>query len=198
MDEMMSNKYKADEIARAERDAKRLTLGCGVGAFVVAIIAAVLVALLGGCRTTRVITETVTTTDTVTISRDSIIIHERIDTVEIALPTSYQYIEIPVEHDTVSILSDKYYTSTAAVFNGRLRHSLRSNPGASLVGNALVRDTTKIKSDSTAINNSSSHIEIKEVPVNHLYWWQKLLMWLGGIGVAGGVLLLALRLNKSR
>lgn len=138
------------------------------------------------CRTTRLITETVTKTDTVTVKRDSIIIHDRIDTVEIELPQSSQVIEIPVEHDTVSVLSDRYYTSTAAVFGGRLRHSLRSNPGATLTGAATVHDTVKVYVDSTMINNQSHHSEIKEVPVNHLHWWQKALMWIGIIAIIGG------------
>lgn len=138
------------------------------------------------CRTTRIITETVTKTDTVTVKRDSIIIHDRIDTVEIELPQSVMYVEIPVEHDTVSILSDKYYTSTAAVFDGRLRHSLRSNPGATITGAALVHDTVKVYVDSTMINSQSHHSEIKEVPVNHLHWWQKGLMWIGVIAIIGG------------
>lgn len=138
------------------------------------------------CRTTRIVTETVTRTDTVTVKRDSIIIHDRIDTVEIELPQSVMYVEIPVEHDTVSILSDKYYTSTAAVFDGRLRHSLRSNPGATITGAALVHDTVKVYVDSTMINNQSHHNEIKEVPVNHLHWWQTALMWIGVIAIIGG------------
>ena len=148
-----------------------------------------------GCRTTRVVTETVTKTDTVTVKRDSIIIHDRIDTVEIELPQSVMYVEIPVEHDTVSILSDKYYTSTAAVFDGRLRHSLRSNPGATITGAALVHDTVKVYVDSTMINNQSHHGEIKEVPVNHLHWWQKALMWAGGISIVGFVVTLFIKIR---
>ena len=179
----------AEEHRQMEADAKVLTNGCGCGALVIAILAALLVSMCG-CRATRIITETVTTHDTVTVKRDSIIIHDRIDTVEITLPQSYQYIEIPVEHDTMSILNDRYYTSTAAVFGGRLRHSLRSNPGATLTGAAVVHDTIKISVDSTAINNNSNHSEIKEVPVYKTHWWQNLLMWIGGIAlVAGGGLL---------
>lgn len=157
--------------------------------FFLAIVAAValLAAAMVGCRTTRTITETITRTDTVTVKRDSIIIHERIDTVEIALPQSSQVIEIPVEHDTVSVLTDRYYTSTAAVFGGRLRHSLMSNPGATLTGAATVHDTVKVYVDSTMINNHSNHSEIKEVPVNRLYWWQKALMFIGLAGLAAGI-----------
>lgn len=168
--------------------------------FFLAIVAAValLAAAMVGCRTTRIVTETVTRTDTVTVKRDSIIIHERIDTVEIALPQSSQVIEIPVEHDTVSVLTDRYYTSTAAVFGGRLRHSLMSNPGATLTGAATVHDTVKVYVDSTMINNHSNHSEIKEVPVNRLYWWQKLLMWIGGIALIGGGVWTALRFMKPR
>lgn len=161
------------------------------------IIAVVLLFTLSGCRTTRTVTETITRTDTVTVKRDSIIIRERIDTVEIALPASSQIVEIPIEHDTVSMLSDKYYTSIAAVFGGRLRHTLRSNPGATLTGAAVVHDTVKVYVDSTMINNHSSHSETKEVPVNRLYWWQKALMFIGGIGIVAGAGLLILR-QRSR
>lgn len=144
--------------------------------FLLIVVLALLIMSISfsSCRSTRIITETVTKTDTVTVKRDSIIIHERIDTVEIALPQSVMCVEIPVGNDTVSVLSDKYYTSTAAVFDGRLRHVLRSNPGATLTGTALVHDTVKVYVDSTMINNQSNHSEIKEVPVNHQHWWQKL------------------------
>lgn len=156
--------------------------------YIILIVVGILVAAsLSGCRTTRIITQTETRTDTVTVKRDSIIIHERIDTVEITLPQSSQVIEIPVEHDTVSVLTDRYYTSTAAVFGGRLRHSLMSNPGATLTGAATVHDTVKVYVDSTMINNQSSHSEIKEVPVNRLYWWQKVLMFIGLAGLAAGI-----------
>ena len=161
------------------------------------IVVAILLAIaFSGCRTTRIVTQTETRTDTVTVKRDSIIIHERIDTVEIALPQSAQVIEIPIEHDTVSVLSDRYYTSTAAVFGGRLRHSLRSNPGATLTGAATVHDTVKVSVDSTMINNQSSHSEIKEVPVNRLHWWQKALMWDDLIAVLACCAWLALRKYK--
>ncbi len=167
--------------------------------FWLALVAAGVLLLFAvvGCRTTRIITQTETRTDTVTVKRDSIIIHERIDTVEIALPQSSQVIEIPVEHDTVSVLTDRYYTSTAAVFGGRLRHSLMSNPGATLTGAATVHDTVKVYVDSTMINNHSNHSEIKEVPVNRLHWWQKALMFIGGIGIVAGAGLLILR-QRSR
>lgn len=169
-------------MTQEQREAKNATAGCGLTILIIAVLVAVLM-VLGGCRTTRTITETVTKTDTVTVKRDSIIIHERIDTVEIALPQSSQMIEIPIEHDTVSVLTDRYYTSTAAVFDGRLSHTLRSNPGATLTGAATVHDTVKVYVDSTMINNQSHHSEIKEVPVNHLHWWQKALMCIGVIAL---------------
>lgn len=187
---------KVDNKESEQRNAKAMTRGCGIGFFVIAIALAIVMMILSGCRTTRVITETVTTHDTVTVKRDSIIIHDRIDTVEIELPQSVQYVEIPVGEDTVSVLSDKYYTSTAAVFDGRLRHSLRSNPGATVTGATVVHDTVKVCVDSTMINNNSQHSEVKEVPVNHLHWWQQALMWIGGIALLAGGLWLALRKYK--
>ena len=152
----------------------------GRGCFIIMIIIlAALLYSLSGCRTTRTITETVTRSDTVTVKRDSIIIHERIDTVEIPVPVSSQTVEIPIEHDTVSILSDKYYTSVAAVFDGRLRHSLNSNPGATLAGAAVVHDTVKVYVDSTMINNNTSHSEVKEVTVNKPPWYKRVLYAVG-------------------
>ena len=37
------------------------------------------------------------------------------------------------------------------------------------------------------VNNHSNHSEIKEVPVNRLYWWQKALMFIGLAGLAAGI-----------
>ena len=198
MDEDLTNKNMAEEHAKMERNARRISRGCGVGALIVALLIALLMIIFSGCKTTKVVTETIIKTDTVTVKRDSIIIHDRIDTVKIELPQSIQYVEIPIKHDTVSVLSDRYYTSTAAVFDGRLRHSLRSNPGATLTGTSLVHDTVKVYVDSTMINNNSQHSEIKEVPVYRTHWWQNLLMWLGGIAAIGGGVWAALRFMKPR
>lgn len=159
----------------------------GVVTILLMVVALLILSICASsCRTTRIVTETVTRTDTVTVKRDSIIIHDRIDTVEIELPQSVMYVEIPVGNDTVSTLSDKFYTSTAAVLDGRLRHSLRSNPGATLAGTALVHDTVKVYVDSTMVNNSHSQSTIKEVPVNRLHWWQTALMWIGVAAIVGG------------
>lgn len=166
-----------------------LVARCGCGILVIAIVILVMVSMCG-CRTTRLVTETITKTDTVTVRHDSIIIHDRIVPVEVELPPSIQYVEIPISQDTVSVLSDKFYTSTAAVLDGRLRHSLKSNPGASLTGSATVHDTVKVYVDSTAINSSTSHSQVKEVPVYKMHWWQRLLMWLGVAAAAGGIYML--------
>ncbi len=163
----------------------------------VAILAALILSIvLAGCRTTRTVTETVTKTDTVTIRRDSIIIRHRIDTVTLTLPVSAQTIEMPIEHDTVSVLQDKYYTSVAAVENGRLRHALRSNPGASLSGAAVVHDTIKVYVDSTMINNNQNVATTEEKEVNKPPWWMKMLAWIGGISLAAGGAYIYLRLKK--
>jgi hypothetical protein len=44
------------------------------------------------------------------------------------------------------------------------------------------------------INNNSQHSEIKEVPVYRTHWWQKALMWIGGIGLLVAGLGIARRL----
>ena len=36
----------------------------------------------------------------------------------------------------------------------------------------------------------------KQVEVNRIYWWQKLLMWIGGIGVVGLVIFIYSKLRK--
>lgn len=149
-------------------------VGCG---FLVLAIVILICVSMCGCKTGRVVTETITKTDTLTIRHDSIIVHDRIVPVEVQLPPSIQYVEIPITNDTTSVLSDKFYTSIASVFNGTLRHSLKSNPEAKVSGTAVVHDTVKVYVDSTMINNNSSHTEIKEV--NKLTGFQKTMQSLG-------------------
>ncbi len=148
--------------------------GCGVAALAIAVL--ILVSLIG-CKPTKLVTETITKTDTVTIRHDSIIVHDRIVPVEVQLPPSIQYVEIPITHDTTSVLSDRFYTSIASVFNGTLQHSLKTNPDAKVSGSSIVHDTVKVYVDSTMINNNSSHTEIKEV--NKLTGFQKTMQGLG-------------------
>ena len=162
----------------------------------VIVLALLIFSIVVSCRTTRIVTQTVTTTDTVTVRHDSIIIRQRIDTVEIPVPLSAQVIEIPIEHDTVSVLQDKYYTSVAAVANGRLRHALRSNPGASLSGPAVVHDTIKVYVDSTMVNNQQSVATSEEREVKKPPWWMKALAWTGAISLAAGGTYIFLRLKE--
>lgn len=37
---------------------------------------------------------------------------------------------------------------------------------------------------------------VKEVEVNHIYWWQKLLMWLGGITIVLLIIVITYRVKK--
>lgn len=37
----------------------------------------------------------------------------------------------------------------------------------------------------------------KHVEVNHIYWWQKTLMWMGGIGVVVCIILIKIVVNKK-
>ena len=149
-------------------------IGCGVLVFAIFIL---LIVTMCGCKTGKVVTETITKTDTVTIRHDSIIVHDRLVPVEVQLPASIQYVEIPITHDTTSVLSDKYYTSVASVSNGTLQHSLKSNPDAKVSGSAVVHDTVKVYVDSTMINNDYKKTEIKEV--NKLTGFQKTMQGLG-------------------
>ena len=163
-----------EEIIRRAISKGTARIGCG---FLLIAIAVLLLVSMSGCKPTRLVTETITKTDTVTIRHDSIIVHDRIVPVEVQLPPSIQYVEIPITHDTTSVLSDKFYTSIASVFNGTLQHSLKTNPDAKVSGSSIVHDTVKVYVDSTMINNNSSHMEIKEV--NKLTGFQKIMQALG-------------------
>lgn len=164
--------------------------------FLVLLAALLLSIILSGCRTTRTVTQTVIKTDTVTVQRDSIIIRQRIDTVEIPLPMSAQMIEVPIDGDTMSVLSDRYYTSMAAVTNGRLRHTLTSNPGASLSGAAVVHDTIKIFVDSTMINNQRNVATTKEVTPSKPPWLMRILFYVLVAVIAGKLISIYAEIKK--
>lgn len=151
--------------------------GCGLLIF--AIFVLILVSMCS-CRTTKLIKETEVKTDTVTVHRDSIIIRERLVPVEVQLPPSVHYVEIPITHDTTSVLDDGLYISTAAVKNGSLIHSLKAHAGVKLKTSAQVADTTRTSDHQSNITNQKVEYKTELKEVNRLYWWQKLLMTIGG------------------
>ena len=154
----------------------------GCGAVLVAVFLLLMLTMCG-CRTTKLVKETEVKTDTVTVHRDSIIIRERLVPVEVQLPPSVHYVEIPITHDTTSILDDGLYISTAAVKYGSLIHSLKAHAGVKLKTSAQVADTTRTSDHQSSIYNQKVVYKTELKEVNRLYWWQKLLMTIGGAAI---------------
>ena len=165
--------------------------------FILALVACALIMLCCGCKTQKVITETVTRTDTLRVRHDSIIVRDRYVPVEVPIPVSSQVVDLLLDHDSTSVLEDDYYISTAKVVGGRLQHTLQSKPKATLTAPVIVHDTTYITQDTISTNNvdHKHDIEIKEV--NKLYWWQKWLMVAGGIFLIVGGLIIAWKVGTK-
>ncbi len=130
-----------------------------------------------GCRSPKVITETITQTDTIHVTHDSVIIRERLVPIEVEIPSSSQSVIVPISHDTTSVLQDKLYISVAEVRGGNLRHTLESKQGAKLPSQAVVKDTTKVSTDS--LQTKSDKATTKTIEVNRLTKWQKSLQVMG-------------------
>ena len=103
--------------------------------------------------------------DTVTVTKDSIVIHERIVNVEVQVPEIQ--IERVVPEDTVSVIDNGLFTSTARLEDGFLHHSLVTNKGAKIPASVQVADTTHTQGSSVSVKNTSDKQKeiIKEVNV---------------------------------
>lgn len=102
----------------------------------------ILLTVASSCGSSRHFhTEATHIQDTVFVTKDSIVIQERI--VEVEVPVPVTDIERVVPADTASVIDNGLFTSTASVQDGMLHHTLRSNPRATVTGSAAVRDTTK-------------------------------------------------------
>jgi hypothetical protein len=120
-------------------------------------------------------TSTITETITETVYRDTIIyiqlppeiITSPGDTVYINKVTGLQYSDR-------SILRTSFALSWAQVVNGVLRHELQQN------------DTLISRAIQDAVKEKSITVEtVKEavLEINVLKWWQKVLIWVGGLSV---------------
>lgn len=124
-------------------------------------------------------------TDTLhVVSYDTIRVTERLAPVSLLLPEYHQ--ECATE-DSVSVLQNALYRSTARIHNGVLTHILESLPGAEIKGLTTVRDTTHITI------HDKDHKQYKEKPKiiykeKNLKWIEKRAMETGF--VAFGVLVM--------
>lgn len=147
-----------------------------------------LVFVVYGCRSPKVVTETITQTDTIHVTHDSIIIHERLVPIEVEIPQSSQSVIVPIKHDTTSVLQDKLYISVAEVRDGNLRHTLESKQGAAIPSKAVVHDTIKVSTDS--LKTKSDKATIKTIEVNRLTKWQKSVQVMGYLFMIGLLLVI--------
>lgn len=124
-------------------------------------------------------------TDTLhVVSYDTIRVTERLAPVSLLLP---EYHQGRATKDSVSVLQNTLYRSTARIHNGVLTHILESLPGAEIKGLTTVRDTTHITI------HDKDHKQYKEKPKivykeKELSWIQKRAMETGVI--AFGVLMM--------
>lgn len=132
--------------------------------------------------------------DTVTVTKDSIVIHERIVNVEVPVPVIQ--IERVVPEDTVSVIDNGLFTSTARLEYGLLHHSLVTNKGAKIPASVQVSDTTHTQVSSVSVTNTSDKQKeiIKEV--NVLTTTQSFFITVGK--VASGLVLLAILIFFGR
>ena len=124
-------------------------------------------------------------TDTLhVVSYDTIRVSERLAPVSLQLP---EYHQERATKDSVSVLENALYRSTARIHNGVLTHILESLPGAEIKGLTTVHDTTHITI------HDKDHKQYKEKPKivykeKYLSWIEKRAMETGF--VAFGVLMI--------
>ena len=124
-------------------------------------------------------------TDTLHVaSHDTIRVSERLAPVSLLLP---EYHQERATKDSVSVLENALYRSTARIHNGVLTHILESLPGAEIKGLTTVHDTTHITI------HDKDHKQYKEKPKivykeKYLSWIEKRAMETGF--VAFGVLMI--------
>ncbi len=148
-----------------------------------------------GCRSPNVITETITKTDTLHVTHDSVIIRERLVPIEVEIPSSSQSVIVPIlHHDTTSVLQDRLYISVAEVSNGNLRHTLESKQGAAIPSKAVVHDTIKVSTDS--LQTKSDKAVTMTIEVRKLTKWQKSVQVMGYLFMVGLLLIIIYVVKK--
>ena len=107
------------------------------------LLAVILTAVIfSACsHTVYVPVESVSTDTLHVVSHDTIRVTEHLAPVSLALPEYYQE---RATKDSVSVLENALYRSTASLHNGILTHILESLPGAKVEGLTAVHDTIRI------------------------------------------------------
>ncbi len=136
------------------------------------LVAVAAVALCGCARTTYVPVETVRTETQVV--RDTVVV----------VPIPPERTEA-AKRDTVSLLRTSLAVSEAEVRDGVLRHTLEQRGDVPV----RVQYVEKVRIDTVRVPYPVRVVEKEQRP---LHWWQRALMWLGGIA-AGGVVLAGAR-----
>ena len=86
----------------------------------------------------------------------------------------------------------KVFTTTNNVVSEVDYNMLNSDIKKNQVGKYINKIDTIVKTDSIPKIVSVE----KKVEVNHIYWWQKLLMWLGGITIVLLIIVITYRVKK--
>lgn len=136
------------------------------------LVAVAAVALCGCARTMYVPVETVRTETQVV--RDTVVV----------VPIPPECTEA-AKRDTVSLLRTSLAVSEAEVRDGVLRHTLEQRGDVPV----RVQYVEKVRIDTVRVPYPVRVVEKEQRP---LHWWQRALMWLGGIA-AGGVVLAGAR-----
>lgn len=100
------------------------------------------------------------------VSHDTVRVTERLALVSLVLPEYYQE---HVTKDSVSILENSLYRSTASLHDGVLTHILENIPGAKVDGLTTVHDTIRITI------SGKEHKQYKEKP--KIIYKEKELSW---------------------
>ena len=141
--------------------------------------------LMMSCRTQQQTVIEKTQHDTVTVTKDSAVLHERIVNVEVPVPEIQ--IERVVPEDTISVIDNGIFISTARLEDGFLYHSLKTKANAKLSGSVQVADTTHTQGSSVSITNTSDKQKEVIKEVNVLTTTQSFFITIGKI--ASGVII---------
>ena len=124
------------------------------------------------CASKKQVIHEVYKTDTLRVTKDTIIYKDRVVKVEVPVPVTN--IKNVVPSDTMSILQSDIYKSKAWITEGLLHHTLETLPNASLSAPVVVHDTIMIHDSSEAINNMTQINTTDTVYVNKLTTMQKI------------------------
>lgn len=143
-------------------------------------------ALVGCSHNVYVPVETVSTDTLRIVSHDTVKVTERLAPVSISLP---HYHKERTTQDSVSILENGLYRSTASLHDGTLTHTMESLPGAKVEGHVAVHDTVRV------LVKGKDHKRYNEKPkvickTKELGWLEKKAMQTGY--VAWGAIVVAL------